>query len=286
MTELLKDALNADDDHVFMKPGDPIPRDKWDRPLIVPPDGGKPVGYRRCTTFVDVLESRWNLEQHMKRQVAIGIAKRPDLQLSVIAAAGDGGDLDKHQKKALNGLTSAAEEVAQSNSKSRIGTAIHTLTERVDRGEDISGVPEAYKQDLRAYWRATRPLEVVAIENFVVNDDLQVGGTFDRLVKYKGRHYIADVKTGNVDFGAGKIAMQLSVYSRSVRYDHHGPVRTPLPEDTDQEWGLVIHLPAGQGECTLKWIKTGKAWDTYIQPLLPGVWAYRSDKDWYVPFGE
>jgi glycine betaine/proline transport system substrate-binding protein len=37
---------------------------------------------------------------------------------------------------------------------------------------------------------------------------------------YSPLTYIADLKTGSVDFGAGKIAMQLAVYSRSVFYDH------------------------------------------------------------------
>ena len=30
-----------------------VPRDRYDRPLIRPPDDGKPVPYTRCTTYVD-----------------------------------------------------------------------------------------------------------------------------------------------------------------------------------------------------------------------------------------
>ena len=42
-------------------PGKHVQRDRWGRPLITPPRGGKPVPYTRCTTYVDVLESTWNL---------------------------------------------------------------------------------------------------------------------------------------------------------------------------------------------------------------------------------
>ena len=41
-----------------------IPRDHWNRPLVVPPGGGNPVPYTRCTTFIDPLEDQYNLTQH------------------------------------------------------------------------------------------------------------------------------------------------------------------------------------------------------------------------------
>ena len=46
-----------------------IPRDRWGRPLVIPPGGGKKrVAYRRVTTFVGVLEDRCHQ----------GIMARPD----------------------------------------------------------------------------------------------------------------------------------------------------------------------------------------------------------------
>ena len=38
--------------------GETIERDKWDRPLITPPDGGKPVGYTRASTLAKALDTR------------------------------------------------------------------------------------------------------------------------------------------------------------------------------------------------------------------------------------
>ena len=60
-------------------------RDRWKRPLIIPPNGGKPVAYRRCTSYVDVIADKFKLQQWDKRQVAIGLAQRDDLRLSVLA---------------------------------------------------------------------------------------------------------------------------------------------------------------------------------------------------------
>jgi hypothetical protein len=90
-------------------------------------------------------------------------------------------------------------------------------------------------------------LEILGVERFTVLDDLKIGGTHDRTVRYQGRQYISDLMTGSIEYGALKIAMQLAVYSRSVLYDHRTFERTPL--DVDQERALVIHLPAGPGRC-------------------------------------
>ena len=63
-----------------------IPRDHFGRPLVIPPGGGKPVPYRRCTTFIDVLADRFNLELWKQRQVAVGLSRRPDLLLMASSA--------------------------------------------------------------------------------------------------------------------------------------------------------------------------------------------------------
>jgi len=276
--------LNAKDVHVFRSDDDPVPRDRWGRPLVVPPDGGPPVAYTRCTTFVGVLEDTYQLSLWQQRMVAIGMAERPDLQMAAYALRDAQRSGDKQGKRELNKICSKAIEVAGGSVAANTGTALHSLSEKVDRGEDLGPVPEVFKADLRAYWSATRELEVVAVEDFVVVDDLRVGGTFDRLVKYRGRHYIADIKTGGIDFGIGKIAMQLSMYSRGVRYDHTTQERSPLPEDVSQERGIVIHLPAGQQRCTLHWVDLAAAWDAI--GLAAQVREWRARKGLSVPFGE
>jgi len=106
---------------------------------------------------------------------------------------------------------------------------------------------------------------------FVVNDTLQVGGTFDRIVALEGKPYVADLKTGDISFDTAKIAMQLAVYASSERYDHITKTRTPL--DVSREKGLVIHLPAGEGTCKLLWADLKAGWEGIR--LAAEVWAWR-----------
>lgn len=229
----------------------PIPRDRYGRPMVMLPDSDKRVAYRRTTTFVGVLEDTYNLMQWKQRQTALGLAARKDLMLGVIAAEAD-------DKKTLNGLCEQAVEAAQSGAKATIGTALHSFTEQLDRGLDISHIPHPYDRDMEAYRRATDGMEHVAIEQFRVFDSWQVAGTADRVVNYRGGTYIADVKTGDVEWGALKISMQLAMYSHSVPYVGDKRVQDGQPVDTTR--GIVIHLPAGTGECRLHWVDLTKGW--------------------------
>lgn len=219
-----------------------IPRDRWGRPLIVPPiGGGKPVPYQRCTTFIDVLSDRHNLEAWLQRQVAIGLARRPDLLLKVSSAG--------ENKSVLDDACEAAKEAAGATVKSTIGTALHALTEQLDRGEAPS-IPVAHQNDVFAYLMATCDFVKRDIEVFVVHDGLEVGGTFDRiLVDKAGEAFVADLKTGSIEYDAAKITMQLTVYANSERYDLATGARSPL--NVSKTRGLVIHMPAGQGTCEI-----------------------------------
>lgn len=248
---------------------DTIPRDGFGRPKVIPPKGGKPVAYTRCTTYVSCLEDTYNLGRWMQRMVAKGLSTRPDLLLAVSATdVADKGKLDK--------IVDDAREAAAANAAATIGTAVHALTERMDRGEDVGVVPDAYRPDLDAYAAATKPLKALMIEQFCVLDELKVGGTPDRVVELDGRNYIADVKTGSIEYGLGKISMQLAVYARSAAYDHTTGKRTPLP-NVDRDRAIVIHLPAGKGQCELVWVDIAAGWEA-VQ-LCGKVRAWRSRRD-------
>jgi hypothetical protein len=226
-----------------MMPATQIPRDRYGRPLIVPANGGKPVAYRRCTTFIDVLEDRFALEKWKQRQVAAGLAARPDLVLKAASAAGD--------KTVLNQVCDAAYEAAESSAAATSGTAVHAITEQIDRGFEVT-IPPSIQADIDAYRAATAELHMAEIEVFVVDDERKVAGTFDRIVEHGGRRYVADIKTGRIDYGQGKIAMQLAVYAGARRYNPITFARDRL--HCERDWGLVIHLPVGAGECTLWWV--------------------------------
>jgi hypothetical protein len=228
-----------------------VPRDGWDRPKIIPPDGGKLTAYTRCTTFVGAIEDNFNLTKWEKRQVAIGLADRPDLLLAASA--------HRDNKDELNKVADKAKEAAKAGAAATTGTALHALTERVDRGEELPALPAEYAADMEVYRRMTQPMTTLEIEKFVVNDYYQVGGTFDRMYGVGGRRYIGDTKTGSrIDYGIGKIVMQLAMYSRSAGYDPENGARHEL--GVDQDWGIVVHLPAGSGECVPYWVNLQWGW--------------------------
>lgn len=231
-----------------------IERDRYGRPLIIPEGGGRPTAYTRCTTFIKVIEDQFALQQWMQRNVALGLAGDPLLLQKVRAADGD--------KKILNSICDDAREAAGGSQAAEFGTYIHSLTEMVDRGEELPAETEPLARAMvAAYVEATADLTVEHIERFCVMDTLKVGGTPDRIVKVDGTSYIADVKTGNVEFGTLTIAMQLAIYARSYLYDATGE-RTIHGASTNR--GLIIHLPKvddpDDAVCTLHWVDLEAGW--------------------------
>jgi hypothetical protein len=147
----------------------------------------------------------------------------------------------------------------------------------------VRGVPESNLADVAAYIEATKDLKAVHIEEMTVQDPLKVAGTPDRVVEYQGKRYIADLKTGDIEWGAGKIAAQLAMYARSKVYDVATGERTSHGAEIDK--GLVIHLPAGSGECTVHWIDLIQGWQTVVCCRMVRERRAVKAKDLYSRFG-
>jgi hypothetical protein len=227
-----------------------IPRDRYGRPLIVPPDGGKPVPYMRVSTFAKMLDDSSGLTRWKMGQVAKGLGIRPDL-----AALAKPGIVDKDS---LRKIVDEALVASESDAAANLGTAIHSWTELADNGDDLADCPEHIRPDVNAYLAAMNAhrLSVSSIERFVVVDEWEVAGTFDRLVTLPdGRMMVADIKTGaDAPRYSGSIAIQCAAYAAGQFYDAelHRMDMLPLPEiGVDQNHGLLIHIPAGTGTCTL-----------------------------------
>lgn len=239
----------------IVTPQPTVARDRWGRPMVIPPKGGKPVAYTRCTSYIDVLDDRFALEQWKQRMVALGLAARPDLLLSVSA--------HKDDKKALNKVIDDAREAAAASAAATTGTALHALTELVDRGQELPPLPPGPKRSLEVYREATAELKAAHIETFCVLDSYKIGGTPDRIVRHGKGRYVADIKTGNIEWGALKIAMQLAIYARSNTYDPATHARGIHEADTRR--GLVIHLPAvddpAEARCDLHWFDLDAGWE-------------------------
>lgn len=238
-----------------------VGRDRWQRPLVIPPGGGKPVPYTRCTTYIDVLEDKYNLQKWMQRMVAVGIASRPDLHLAAASMASD-PDGNKTQ---LNELCESAIEAAKASAKATIGTALHAYIERINRREDPGIIPAQYQPHVDAYRRVERLLGFPrTVERFCVHDDLQVGGTPDLIapsVAGEEGPFVCDLKTGpaTLKYGALKVAMQLAVYARSNLYNPETGRRQPHRARTNK--GLVIALDSDTAQVGLHWVDLEAGWE-------------------------
>jgi hypothetical protein len=241
-----------------------VPRDRWGRPLITPPEGGKPVAYTRATTLAGTMDDRNALEKWMCRQTALGLADRTDLYVAVSAHRDD--------KQRLNQIVQEAQDAAKSSAAATRGTAVHALTELVDLDQPLPSLPDDVASDLDAYRNAMRRVEVEAVEQFLVCDELQAAGTADRIVRLDGTRYILDLKTGStLNYSWGAIAQQLAIYAHGTIYNPADGTRTPI--DVDRDIAIVAHLPAGQGTCQLWTVNIEHGW--HAAQLSARVRAYR-----------
>jgi hypothetical protein len=229
--------------------------------MILTPTGARKA-YQRCTTFVGCLEDTYNLGKWQQRMVARGLAMRDDLLLAVSAHSDD--------DKELNKLCDAAREAAAASSGATKGTALHRICERLDSGENVE-IPTAAKKDVAAYQAAVAGVRWTHIERITVHDELEVAGTPDRI----GDGLVWDIKTGRIDYGMGKIAMQLAMYAHSLAYDSETGERTPL--DVDLSRGVVIHLPAGEGTCELVEVDLAAGWEACQIAKLVRDWRKRKN---------
>lgn len=246
--------------------GSAVPRDRWGRPVI---DG---TTYVRASTLADSLDNKEALLSWTGRQTALGLATSPDLIAAVATTKPD-------DKKALDRLVEQAAERAKSRAGATMGTAIHTATELLDAGESIEVLPKDVQADAHAY-RALLDgagLTPLAAEVFVVNEELQVAGTFDRLLQGPHRVLIEDTKTSSnpntAEYKALSWAIQIAVYANGrpwlpdrgiVDWEDVG---LPAPSVTH---GLVVHVV--QGEAVAK---------AYSIDLVAGLEAARIAREVY-----
>jgi hypothetical protein len=217
------------------------------------------------------------------RDVAIAKARKADRKGKL--AIGDLAALTERAwsdfKKSMNVLTDQLFEIGGGREQATKGTNIHRLTEIYD-AQGITAVGDmltageitpADMADVEAYAEAMRKLgaKIVERERVVVNDDLKVAGRLDivamvklpalhdpktgeviRPAESRARRRVIDVKTGRIDYGAGKIAQQLEMYAGAKGYDLETHEREDLK--LDRTVGLVLHLPAGSGKATVHFV--------------------------------
>lgn len=129
---------------------------------------------------------------------------------------------------------------------------------------DLASI-EAYDERMRRLGA-----KVIESEAVIVNDEMGYAGRLDRIIMarlpelvigkgtpgeyvrpadQRARRYVADIKSGRVDLGAGKIARQLAAYALGDLYDLETGERTR--HSAVRDVALVFHLPQGAGVCTV-----------------------------------
>lgn len=227
-----------------------IQRDRYGRPLIIPADGGDPTPYTRVSTMAKALDDLNNLMAWKSRKVAEGLVRRPDLLTRIAGAIANGNpDTDWPTKRALNAICDEATEAAGATTGRSSGTGLHALTEAIDRGEEPPFIPDADRARLDAYREATAGYEALDAETFVVVDELQVAGSFDRLWRCPdGKVRVGDLKSGKSEKAYPlATATQIATYAHGLRYDPATGARAPLHDDLDITTGLLIHMPPSGG---------------------------------------
>lgn len=229
--------------------------------------------YKRVTSYIDVLEDKSFVQAWSERMVLIGVAEDTGFLTGVL----DYDPETKEGKDALNRRAQAAKDLGGANRKSDKGTHLHDLSEVVDRHEALpEGLSDDDIADMDAYSAETHSFfKIRHMEELVVNEQLGVAGTPDRISQWVGEGdliapdgtiilpdelIITDLKTGRVDFGALKMAMQLAIYSRSKLFIKDSPDRADI-ENINQRWGIIMHLPAGSGKCDLYWADLTLGWE-------------------------
>jgi hypothetical protein len=265
-------------------PARPEPeRDRYGRYRITDPVTGEERSWVRATTWAKTVSDLYALHGWEKRMVALGFAQRPDLVLRVAAVADPDSSAGKTE---LDRLIDRAREHAEAGARANLGTALHAFAESLDLGRPLPQIPPPFDRDIAAYRKAMAAVQVSRnyVERICVIRDLGVAGTMDRVVRFKhgrgGRPLplIADVKTGtDLKYSWNEIVIQLALYAHAdtiydpVTREHH-----PMLE-VNQERALVVHLPAGEGRCTLHLVDIAAGWEMAL--LCGAVRAWRDRKD-------
>ena len=238
-----------------------VRRDRWGRYLIPDPDTGKSVSWTRVTTFAKAISDTEALQRWGERMAVKGLMERVDLQALAAATPMD-------DRRTLNKLAEQAKEAAGYKTAANQGTALHSYTERVDKGELGPGdIPEPWRALVRAYVQAMRDHQIRVlpslIERVIVVKRYRVAGTFDRVVEMpNGELWIADLKTGrDLSYAEQEISIQLALYAHAdAIFDYETGKFEPMPE-VNQEKALVMHLPVDGSGCTLYKVNIAHGWE-------------------------
>jgi hypothetical protein len=255
--------------------------DRWFRPGIKLP-GQTAVTYcTRCSTVGKALDDMNGLTRWKERMVAGGAGLRPDI-LAKIQAHWPLPD-DKRVKAEVDRYCEELKEAAEASYGANMGTALHLAFQRWANGDDAKAIPPLDK-DLDAIVECMERNGLVVcaglVEKTIVITSLDepIAGTFDAIVRGRGKQFIFDLKTGqNIDLSWGNYAVQLALYSRGETiYNWDTETHSPM-SPVNQKQGLVLHCPAGSGKAELYVVDLEEGWKAVKAALWVRKWQKRDD---------
>ena len=265
------------------------------------PDTGQDTLFTRVSTIAKMLEDTYHLDQWKDRMLAKGLAMRPDLVMLA-------GATPLEDKRTFTDLTRSSRDTAGGSEGANHGTAFHSLTELVDRGQptpqgthpDNVKRLELYKQRLEE-WQ----LQVIPgwMERVVLNREHRIVGRTDRALFAQNMSLllnetyrlvgpeappppivpptasiIGDVKSQkSMDFGCMAIAMQLAIYAHAdlVWNEETGQWDEPDVE-LNQDVAVVMHVPSDRIAADIHVIDIARGWE--LVQMAMDIRAARKEK--------
>lgn len=226
---------------------------------------GKNVRLSRPSSWGKVLDDENALVNWKIDRACEGVAKDPALQARFAAAKPD-------DRAAFRELRELAINAGRGDQAADIGTALHAMSERWEDPDDDFNPPEEYAKSLRVYSKTLEEFGLVSemIEYQVVSLEWGAAGTADRCYRAVkpvmtpdgeihpvGTLFLGDLKTGKkLDFSLPGYTVQMAIYADGKLYDVVNDEFLPTPE-INRDWGLLVHLPAGEELCKLVWCDLG-----------------------------
>lgn len=295
--------------------------DRSNAPLVYDEATGQLEKKTRITTYIKVLEvDHGGLDAYKQAQVLLGIVnelaanpKALDRAMQYLAGRSyDEIKEDGRAKGVMFGQVKDFENAGGSHRKAWWGDMIHALTQAYEESARTftaeqaveaawDKVEEMYIEKMattrvtfdpkvlhdrlvvqvQLYIDAMADVEVVECEQRVYSPELGTFGTPDRLCRFDGVLFHADVKTGN----PGTIEEQMAVAAISEPYDYtHGVQPRPAELRPSREIALLIDMPGpgldwmgapGRPEYILTWLDIRSA-GKKVAAVIPLVLEARS----------
>jgi len=259
--EALRQAERREDD-----PPPEVPRDQWERPIIVLLDGSGAASYLRASKLGKVKRSR-TLERWDWRNIVYGMSRANHL---VVRAQGVRTLTAGPDIVVLEDVAEKARVVAGADAGAMTGSGMHALHARRAAGEDLSWLSPTTLGCLDAITALLDPriFEIIVTEGdddlgrtFVVHDGLRAAGSFDLVVRLlvdltwpdgvtipAGTILVVDLKTGKITsapYWDMEFTGQQLVYAEGTPYR---PGRTHLADPKVRSVKNVIKVTDQPGE--------------------------------------